>query len=146
MSFKKINEMNIELSKLMKFHHIGIAVKSFENPVIFIKNLGYECESPIVDPLQNVEIIMCNSNVFPNIELIRPITDKSPVSNYLKHFNETMYHICYVTENVTECVNALEYNNRVILISKEKQAALFSNRKVSFYYIVGFGLIEFLEQ
>ncbi len=127
----------------IKFHHFGLALNNFTEALKFYSNLGYNCSNTIVDNIQNVELIMCTSNYFPSVELIKPINDQSPIINYLNKNNELIYHVCYeITE--MEILKTLFAGNRAICISKPKTAILFNNRLVSFYYIKNIGLIEIL--
>ncbi|OHB66019.1 MAG: hypothetical protein A2V70_13285 [Planctomycetes bacterium RBG_13_63_9] len=128
-----------------KFHHIGIAVKDFEKSITFYEHLGYEASKPLVDSHQNVELVMLCSQVSPDIELIKPINEKSPVHNFLKINTEAIYHICYETNDLERTLQILEQTHRVICVSKPKPASLFSDRLVSFYHVRGVGIIELLE-
>lgn len=134
-----------EIKQLVKFHHIGIAVRSFEKSLNYYNALGYECSIPVIDPHQEVELILCKSDVFPWVELIKPISDDSPVMNYLKNAKEAMYHQCYTTTDINRTLDLLKTKNRVICVSKPYPAVLFYGEKVSFYYISGVGLMEFIE-
>ena len=120
-------------------------MKDFSSALIFFKNLGYIHTNPLIDELQNVELILCTSENFPTVELVKPINDKSPVVNYLNKYNEMIYHICYEVGNI-ENVNKLFPNTRVVCRSKPKPAILFDNRLVSFYYINDVGLVELLQK
>jgi methylmalonyl-CoA/ethylmalonyl-CoA epimerase len=132
------------MNNSIKFHHFGLAVKTFENALNFYKNLNYLCTSPIIDKQQNVELILCTSKIFPSVELIRPINNRSPITNYLKTSNEITYHTCYEIDNVDD-IKFLFLNNRAICRSKPQPAILFENRLVSFYYLPNVGLIEILQ-
>ncbi len=130
--------------EIADFHHFGLAVKDFEKPIRFYSSIGYNCSEPIIDDLQRVELVMCTSEHFPNVELVKPIDDQSPVKNYLKNSNEVIYHTCFEVESIKKTLEIIKSESRVILISKPKQAILFNNRCVSFYYIQNVGLFEFL--
>ena len=127
------------------FHHYGLAVKHFTKATIFYQQLGYDCSEPVIDLLQNVELVLCTSPNYPTVELVKPINEKSPIINYLKNCNEMIYHICYEIDNIAN-VKKLFPNNRVICTSKPKPAILFDNRLVSFYYINDVGLVELLQK
>jgi len=127
------------------FHHYGLAVKDFSKALTFYQQLGYDCTEPVIDFLQNVELVLCTSKNYPTVELVKPINDKSPIINYLNKCNEMIYHICYEVEKI-EDVKKLFPNNRVFCTSKPKPAVLFNNRLVSFYYINDVGLIELLQK
>lgn len=130
----------------IKFHHYGLAVSDFTNALKFHNNLGFTCGEPIIDELQKVELIMCVSDDFPSVELVKPINEKSPIINFLKKNSEIIYHVCYEVEDPKADVEKLFSNNRAICVSKPKPAILFNNRNVSFYYMKDVGLVEVLEK
>ena len=127
------------------FHHFGLAVHEFSKALKFYKNLGYECTEPVFDPLQNVELILCTSSVFPAVELIKPVNEQSPIVNYLAKNNELIYHMCFELSNFSEDVKKLFAENRAICVSSPKPSTLFDNRLVAFYYTQDVGLIEILQ-
>ena len=130
---------------LLKFEHIGLAVKDFTAAVRFYESLGYQCSAPIVDDLQRVELIMCRSDTMPDVELIKPTGDDSPVGGILKERPEALYHTCFEVSDLGPFLKDLKRTNRVLTVSPPKQAILFGNRHVSFYYVQGVGLLELLE-
>lgn len=135
-----------EFYQLARFHHIGLAVKDFQDAVAFWGNIGYFCTSPIRDDMQNVELIMCTSKYFPSVELIKPVNERSPIVNYLKNYNEIIYHICFEVDSLKRVLEIIKRSNKIICAMKAKDAVLFNNRLVSFYYIKDVGLFEFLEK
>lgn len=126
-----------------RFHHFGLAVKSFPSALRFYSNLGYTCGEPVIDNLQNVELLLCSSENHPTVELIKPINVNSPIVNYLSKCNEMIYHLCYEVDNFDE-IERLFKNSKSICVSKPTKAILFEGRFVSFYYISNVGLIEVL--
>jgi hypothetical protein len=142
---KELVMINSNLKELVSFHHFGLAVRKFTPALIFYENMGYECSKPIIDPLQSVEIVMCMSNYMPWIEIIKPLGNDSPINNYLKHYNENIYHICYKVDKLKEILSYLKKFNRVVCVKNREPAKLFNNKLVSFYYIKDVGLFEFLE-
>ena len=134
------------MNKYVKFHHYGLAVKNFKEAKSFHKNLGYSFTDEVYDELQNVMLILCNSKVFPTVELVKPINNYSPINNYLKKNNELIYHVCYEIDTKNVSFNDFFSNNRFICVSEPKPAILFKNRLVSFYYLNNVGLVEILEK
>jgi len=131
----------------MKFHHFGLAVFKFEPAVGFFKSLGYHCSQPLIDPLQNVELVLCTSDIQPWVELIRPVNEKSPVQNFLKKNQEMIYHCCYSVKLIdNKTVKNYFPGMKTLNISPPKPAILFENCRVAFYYVKGLGLIELLEK
>ena len=130
---------------MIKFHHIGLAVSSFEKAISFHTNIGYSFEKAIVDPLQNVELMMSDAPFgFPNIELIKPLNQTSPINNYLKKNDPIIYHVCYQIDNKYDFIKLLS-GSKYVCVSKPKPAVLFGGSLVSFYFIKNVGLIEILQ-
>lgn len=135
-----------EFYRFAKFHHLGLAVKDFTSAISFLEGIGYQCSRPIKDNSQSVELIMCISEHFPDIELIKPADNRSPVSNLLEKNNEGIYHICFEVKSMGKVLDIISKTNRIICVSRPKKAVLFGEKAVSFYYVKGVGLIEFLEK
>ncbi len=130
---------------MIKFHHFGLAVSSFEKAVLFHSNIGYRFGNPVIDHLQNVELIMSEAPLgFPNIELIKPLNDSSPINNYLKKNDPIIYHVCYGIDNGQD-FKKLFLDSKYVCVSKPKPAILFNGSLVSFYFIKNVGLIEIVQ-
>jgi methylmalonyl-CoA/ethylmalonyl-CoA epimerase len=132
----------------LKFHHIGIAVSDFEQIASYYCSIGYKKSNKIIirDELQVVDLMLLIHDVHPNIELVKPFNEKSPINNYLKGSDIAIYHFCYEVDSFSDVINKLKKNFRIFNVSKPKPAILFNNRLVAFYYIHGVGLIELLEE
>ncbi len=135
----------IDILDFLRFHHIAIAVKSFEKSINYYKSLAYNCTQVIYDPIQNVELVFCYSNLMPNVELVKPFDENSPIVNLLQNKDTIIYHQCYQTNNLSKAIEYLQRENKVFCISKPKPAILFNNKNVSFYQVPNVGLIEMLE-
>ena len=129
---------------LLRFEHIGMAVRDFQPAVAHYTLLGYTCDEPIHETFQNVEVVFCRSPRQPTVELIRPVDETSPVANLLKKRQEMLYHLCYVTDDLEAALAALEEKNRVICISPAKPTVLFPELQAAFYHVHGVGLMEIL--
>jgi methylmalonyl-CoA/ethylmalonyl-CoA epimerase len=130
----------------LEFHHIGIAVSDFKKIIAYYKLLGYkEFNKAVVrDELQMVDLMLLTHDVHPDIELVKPFSNQSPVKNYLKNNDTSIYHFCYEVDSFAETFDNLKKEFRVFNVSKPKPAILFDNRLVTFYYIHEVGLIELL--
>ena len=73
-----------EIIKTDKIDHIGIVVPNIEKALAHYKNVFNKIGSkPIISETQNVKISFIEfSNV--KLELIEPLSEKSPISNFLK--------------------------------------------------------------
>lgn len=81
------------------------------------------------------------------MEIIWPSGTKGPLDELTqRHPAGIIYHVCYETLNPQVAIAGLESTGlRPVCISPPKPAPLFNGRPVSFYNVLGIGLIEILE-
>lgn len=98
-------------TKIKKIDHIGIAVKKLDEHLSFYKDvlnlpfLGYkEVEA------QKVKVAMFKIGE-SIIELLEPISEDSPISNYLNKRGEGIHHLCYDVDNIEETLADLKGKN-----------------------------------
>jgi methylmalonyl-CoA/ethylmalonyl-CoA epimerase len=131
---------------LLRFHHFGLASRRPEQTLRFLRGLGHEVAVQVYDPLQNVNLWLCTHLSMPTVELVGPAEGQGPLDAILAASNESIYHLCYETENLDVSLAAMKAGGfRVMCVSAPKPAILFNNRRVSFYRVKDFGLIELLE-
>ena len=131
---------------LLRFHHFGLGSRRPELTLRFLRGLGHEVAVQVYDPLQNVNLWLCTHFSMPTVELVGPAEGQGPLDAILATSNESIYHLCYETENLAVSLEAMKVAGfRVICISAPKPAILFDNRGVSFYMVKDFGIIELLE-
>jgi len=129
----------------LNFHHFGLAVRDYDKAARFLEGLGYTIGSRIFDPLQNVEVAICDAPEHPTIELVVAVSDDSPIANVLKRQETSVYHSCYYCVDPSAALAAIEADGfPVITVSEPKPAVLFCGAEVLFAYISGFGLIEII--
>lgn len=130
----------------LAFHHLGLAVANPHKAKGLLKGLGYSIGEEVEDDLQQVKLIMCQSNHMPDVEIIFSGEIPGPIDNIIQTSGEGIYHMCYTTKNLSETLTQLKRDgNRLICVSPSKPAILFGGKQVSFYMVTGFGLIEILE-
>jgi methylmalonyl-CoA/ethylmalonyl-CoA epimerase len=128
----------------MEFHHLGVATGNLKKSIeIFIK-LGFISDKIIFDEIQKVNICFMRKTGHPDIELIEPADDKSPVLDILNKVGTTPYHLCYFTNDILQDIMELK-KNRFILVVKPVEAKAFNNKKICFCYNKDFGLLELVE-
>jgi len=129
------------------FHHLGLAVRRPAEATSFLSNLGYQIGETVFDPNQNVNLKMCPHPFEPAVEIIWPGDTPGPLESLLqRHPPGLIYHVCYETDNLEQALAALKQAGlKALCVSPPKPAPLFGDRPVSFYNIVGIGLIEILE-
>lgn len=129
----------------LTFHHIGIAVYDIEKTAIIYENAGYKRSSTIFDEIQNVKICFLEKEGMPQIELLEPVNEDSPVVKILDKNGVSPYHICYEVTDIDESVRKLK-KQRYIVVVKPVKAVAIENRKVCFLFNKEIGLIELVEQ
>lgn len=128
------------------FDHFGLATRSPDKAVAFLKGLGYQTGETIYDPIQKVNLVFCQSGEMPSVEVIFPTDEPGPLRAILVDRNQAIYHICYRSRDVAASLAAMKQTgHRVIQIAAPQPATLFGHKRVSFYMVRGFGLIEILE-
>ncbi len=131
----------------LDFHHLGVAVRQREPAIAFVRAMGYAVGAPITDPEQNVRLIMCTHPTMPAIEIVSPTDTPGPVDVLVeRHQNGIVYHVCYRTADLQRSLQQMsDAGLRPLRVAPRKPAVLFGGRHVSFYNVVGMGLIELLE-
>ena len=130
----------------LSFHHFGLATARPEQTVRFLYGLGYEVSEQVHDPLQNVHLWFCSHPSMPAVELVAPAEGGGPLDAIIVTSDTNMYHVCYEAVNLEVSLRAIKAAGlRMVCISAAKPAILFGNRRVSFYMIKDFGIIEILE-
>lgn len=132
----------------LKFHHMGLALKKEDEALKFLSGLGYDEGTRVYDPEQKVNLRICTATGKPSVELVTKVAgEEGPLENILKKYSDLIYHTCYETQDLGLTLQALDKASlRVLPVSSRKPAILFGGRHVSFYTVMGFGLIEILEQ
>jgi hypothetical protein len=129
----------------LEFHHFGLAVKSPEAAFRYLEDLGYSAGRTCYDPLQKVNLAMRHHERMPNVEVIWPGVEVSPLDRLLKRNDSMIYHVCYTSEDVERSLVALEEAGLEILpLGLAQPALLFDGIEVSFYNITGVGIIEII--
>lgn len=131
----------------LQFHHFGLAVRRPAEARAFVQALGYEPAEQVFDPAQNVNLQMCYHPAQPAVEIIWPGPTPGPV-NKLNQRNPAgiIYHLCYATNDLAAALDQLAAAGlQPVCISPPTPALLFGGRKVSFYNVLGMGLVEILE-
>jgi methylmalonyl-CoA/ethylmalonyl-CoA epimerase len=145
-SFIVINEMENLFG--FRFHHLGLAAQTPDSAKNFLLGLGYHAGETIFDPLQNVRLTMCEHRSMPAVEIVSRGDGKGPLDYLLsRHSDGLIYHLCYSTSDLDRALQALvEAGLRAHCVSAPKPAILFAGKMVSFYQIIGMGLIEIIDQ
>jgi len=129
----------------LAFHHFGLAVKRPDQAFLYLEGLGYRKGAHCWDPLQSVNLAMMHHAAMPDVEVIWPGDQPSPIDNLVKGGKSLIYHQCYTSEDPEASIAALRaLGLDVIEVSPPKPAALFGGLEVSFYSINRVGVIEII--
>ena len=132
------------------FHHLGLATRHPEVAKTMLAGLGYRIGEPVFDPEQNLNLILCEGgagSTLPPVEIAFPAAADGPVGGLLaKQPAGLVYHLCFATTDLDETLQKMEASGlHAFCVLPPKPALLFQLRRVSFYMVNGFGLIEILE-
>lgn len=130
----------------LTFHHFGLATRDPERTLSVLRGLGYGTPSVVHDPLQGVNLVMCDHPAMPAVEVIYSDGNPGPLDAMLAQQPQSIYHLCFRSNDLAATLASLKADGqRVAAVSPSKPAVLFGGRQVSFYMVRGFGLIEILE-
>jgi methylmalonyl-CoA/ethylmalonyl-CoA epimerase len=130
----------------LHFHHFGLAVRKMASTLAVLRGLGYQCDEPVYDELQEVNLVWCEHDDMPAVELVSPTGAPGPVDKILEQSAESVYHLCFSSDSIERSLAAMKDDGiRVIPVVDTKPAVLFQNRLVGFYQVKGLGLIEIVE-
>lgn len=130
----------------LAFDHLGLATRSPDKSVAFLRGLGYAIGPIVPDRHQNANVILCRGSEMPTVEVIFPLDQSGPLASILADRNECIYHVCYRASDLKASLAAMRSaGHRVIQVAAPQTAPLFENRLVSFYMVGGFGLLEIIQ-
>jgi len=129
----------------LQFHHFGLAVQVPDLAFLYLRTLGYSEGRQVFDPLQRVNLAMRHHTTMPDVEVIWPGDEPSPIDRLVKRMGTLIYHMCYECSEPDVALVALEAAGLdVVPVTPPTPAVLFGGCEVSFYTISGIGLVELL--
>lgn len=129
----------------MLFHHFGLATNNRKKSEEFLIKTGYKKQSSFLEKKQKVKLSFFKSRGKPTIEVITPLSKKSPINSYLKKFDAMFYHMCF---EVNKKINVKKFCSEyaALCIIAPYKSSVFKRKKISFYYIKYIGLIEIISK
>lgn len=99
------------MAKVIKIHHIGIAVSDTDSATSFWRDaLGLS-----LDHIEDVPSQKAQVSFFPigqsEIELVKPTTDDSSVAKFLSDRGAGIHHLCLQVDNIQEMLDDLKSKN-----------------------------------
>ena len=97
------------------------------------------------DPRQRVKVAFLTTGAAePQIELVEPVGEESPVRRFLVQKGGGLHHFCYQTDDL-EAELQLMRSRRAILVRKPTPAVAFGGRRIAWMLTQERLLVEFLE-
>lgn len=127
----------------MLFHHFGLATNNREKSEAFLIKSGYKKKSSYIEKRQKVSLSFFVSKGKPTIEVITPLSKKSPINSYLNKFDAIFYHICFKIKKKINVKNFCLTHNAICVV-KPYLSTVFKKKKISFFYIKYIGLVEII--
>lgn len=128
----------------LKIDHIGYLVKKIEPAAAQFHRLGFEYISEVThDTIRKVDIVFMKKDGVC-IELVSPYDKDSIVSNLLKTYRNSPYHICYASSNFHTDLSELQKNG-LVLTEEPQVAPAFGGKQVAFLFSAKIGLVEILD-
>src|SRR5277367_2193799 len=88
----------------LSFHHMGLAVREPHDAFRYLEELGYQISSTVADPLQRVNLAFCSHPAMPDVELVWPGKEPSPIDAIVKQNSGLVYHLCYTADDLRDLV------------------------------------------
>ena len=126
----------------LAMHHFGIVVPNIER---YLASSFWSLDTaPVADPIQDARLCLAvlPGSSGPYIELIEPLSDKSPTFNALQR-GTRYHHICFAAPSC-EAADKVIAEQRMMPVTGWVPAVLFGGRKVRFVYSRNRELMEFL--
>jgi methylmalonyl-CoA/ethylmalonyl-CoA epimerase len=131
-----------------RLHHVGIVVRSIHADVDgFAASIGASPDTKIFhDPLQKVKVTFLQTAAAgsPQIELVEPAADDSPVSHCLDA-GGGLHHLCYEVDDLDACLREMREKGAMV-VKPPLPAVAFDHRRIAWVVTRQRLLLEFLER
>lgn len=117
-----------------EFEHAGIAVRSISDAV--------KDAEKTEDPIQRVRVAFIYLNNV-KIELIEPLTEKSPITKVLDK-GQSLYHLCFRVPDIDKALETARKHG-FHCIARPVPAKAFNDNKVAWVFSKVYGLFELIE-
>lgn len=117
---------------LMLLDHVGVAVRDLDSAVrFFTEVVGLKLESYESVEEQGVKIAFLSAGNI-EVELITPLSNKSPVTKFLERRGEGVHHIAFRVKNLPEVLKRLKSRGLQLIDDKPRRGA--KGRKIVFVH------------
>lgn len=135
------------LSNLMKIHHIGIVVNNIKESMGDLTNYFTFDTTSAIMPVASQKVNICLLKIGePFLELIEPVSEDSPISEFAKS-GGGIHHLCFEVKNIQSELESFSKKGAIILVNPVKG---FDDRLIAFMDLntknTKCSLIELLEE
>ena len=110
--------------KVIRTDHIGVAVKDLESRLALWQRLfGLKASSPEVLTERGVRVVRLEPDRGAAVELVSPLRDDSPLSNFLRDRGEGIHHLCLEVRDLEAAVAELRAQGVEFLQDKPQPGA-----------------------
>ncbi|HID15957.1 MAG TPA: methylmalonyl-CoA epimerase [Candidatus Atribacteria bacterium] len=119
---------------LKQVDHLGIAVSNLEESVKLYKDLlGFSLEGVEEVEDQKVKVAIFNiEGKSPNIELLEPTSEESPIYKFIEKRGEGIHHIALGVKNIEEMLMMLKEKGVRLIDEKPRIGA--GGKKIAFLH------------
>lgn len=131
----------------LNFHHVGFVVPDIAAAVDgFVRSLGAQWDGCIyADPHQKVKVtFLVTRPGDPQIELVEPAGEESPVLRFLREKGSGLHHVCYEVDDLERSLAEMKARGGMIA-SRPKPAVAFQGRRIAWMLTAQKLLVELLE-
>ena len=131
----------------LRLHHIGFVVSSVEKALPdFVRSMRAEWDGRSFDDLlQKARVAFLTIRAGdPQIELVEPLGDDSPVQRFLQETGGGLHHVCYEVADLEK--ELTDFRSRGAVIAKRpKPAVAFGGRRIAWVVTPKKLLVELLD-
>ena len=126
----------------MRFHHVGIAVKSIEVALRAYRAIFPKISEPVLISSQKVRVCFIETGPDVFIELVEPAGEGSAIDVFLRK-GLTYYHNGFLTDAFDDAARTLEEQSAKPLAVFYSEA--FGGRRCQFFVNTAMHLVEIIE-
>lgn len=141
----------------LKLHHIGLVAPRLSELAEAFRSLGLkQATQPEPDPIQKVaaSFIAPDKGEKIYIELLEPLSDDSPVTNFLERMGGGLHHLCFEVDDIDSMVDEMVERGFKLVsapvecVGYDRSFKLESTRptKIAFLLLANKVLIELLQE
>ncbi len=105
------------------FDHVGIAVSSIEESLVFYKAMGLKNIHFEEVPSEKVKVAMLELENSSKLELLEPIDNSGPIQKFLDKKGPGIHHICLRVGDIHSVIENLKSANIKLINDEPKKGA-----------------------